>query len=94
MATVYILYSNSIEKFYTGSCLDFTERLEMHNNKKFSSGFTRRASDWQLFFKIDNLTYQQARRIEQHVKKMKSKKYIENLIIYPKVSENLVLKYS
>ena len=33
MATVYILYSNSIDKFYTGSCLDFTARLEMHKQR-------------------------------------------------------------
>ena len=37
MATVYILYSDSIDQYYTGSCLEFTERLEMHWDKGFSS---------------------------------------------------------
>jgi putative endonuclease len=93
MAIVYILYSNSIDQFYTGSCLDLAERLEAHRKQEYSTGFTRRASDWKVFFKIDNLTYQQARKIEQHIKGMKSKIYIKNLITYPEVSEKLVLKY-
>ncbi|MFN5983120.1 MAG: GIY-YIG nuclease family protein [Fluviicola sp.] len=31
MATVYIIYSKSIDKFYVGSCLNLIERLELHN---------------------------------------------------------------
>jgi putative endonuclease len=94
MATVYILHSASIDQFYTGSCKNLSERLEAHKNNKFSRGFTRRASDWKLFFQIDNLTYQQAREIESHIKRMKSKTYIKNLIIYREVTEKLILKYN
>ena len=94
MATVYILYSDSIDQYYTGSCKNLSERLEAHKNNKFTKGFTRRASDWKLFFEIDKLTYQQARGIERHIKRMKSKIYIKNLLTYPQVSEKLVLKYS
>ena len=93
MATVYILYSESIDKFYTGSCKILSERLAAHRNNKFSRSFTRRASDWKLFFQIDNLTYRQGRKIESHIKRMKSKIYIKNLIIHAKVSEELVLQY-
>ena len=31
MATVYIIYSKSIDKFYIGSCKDFSIRLDEHN---------------------------------------------------------------
>lgn len=76
MATVYILYSEKIDSFYTGSCLDLDERLQQHLSKTFDNAFTSRADDWSIFFKIDNLHYLQARNIEQFIKSMKSKKFI------------------
>ncbi|MTI38526.1 GIY-YIG nuclease family protein, partial [Fulvivirga lutimaris] len=33
MASVYILYSQSADKFYVGSCLNLEERLQQHKNK-------------------------------------------------------------
>ena len=94
MATVYILHSKSINKFYIGSCLNFKERLNQHNNHTFNKNFTHRANDWVLFYKIDNLSYKTARLIEKHIKNMKSKKYILNLIKYPEISKKLIDKYS
>jgi putative endonuclease len=61
MATVYILYSKSINAFYTGSCIDFELRFSQHLNKTFSTSFTAKADDWSIFLKIENLEYQQAR---------------------------------
>ena len=94
MAIVYIIYSSSIDKFYVGSCNDLVSRLEDHRSHKYSVGFTRRASDWQLFFKIENLEYQKARKIEQHIKNMKSRKYYDNLKKYPEISKALIVKYN
>ncbi len=48
-------------------------------SKKFIDGYTSKANDWELFFSIDSLSYNQARQIELHIKKMKSKKYIYDL---------------
>lgn len=79
MAVVYIIHSEILNKFDTGSCLDFDQRLLQHNNHSFDVGFTHRANDWGKFVVITNLEYQQARKIERHVKKMKSRKYISNL---------------
>ena len=93
MATVYIIYSNSIDTFYIGSCLNLKQRLEQHRDKTFNDSFTRRASDWKLFLKIDNLDYRQARKIENHIKKMKSRKYINNLKKYPEIIYKLIQKY-
>ena len=94
MATVYILYSKSIDKYYTGSCNDLKKRLEEHAINKYSKGFTHRASDWQVYFIIDNLNYQQARKIELHFKRMKSRKYVENLLIHPEIIERLKDQYN
>ncbi|PZE18405.1 GIY-YIG nuclease family protein [Putridiphycobacter roseus] len=79
MATVYILHSTNIDKFYIGSCICLIERLKDHKSNTFKTAFTHRANDWVVFLQIDNLHYNQARKIENNIKSMKSKKYINNL---------------
>jgi len=93
MAIVYILHSKTADKFYTGSCLNLEERLLQHKNKFYSKSFTSKYDDWELFISIDNLQYQQARKIENHIKRMKSKTYIQNLSLYPNIIEKLKSKY-
>lgn len=94
MASVYILFSKKLDRFYTGSCKDFSYRIEQHFNKDFSKSFTTKTDDWEFFFYVDNLHYVQARMIEQHIKKMKSKVYIQNLKRYPEILQKLIIKYS
>ena len=93
MATVYILHSIQADKYYIGSCHHFEERFEQHQLKIFVNSFTSKINDWQLHFRMDDLDYQQARKIENHIKSMKSRKYIENLTKYPEISEKLKIKY-
>jgi putative endonuclease len=93
MATLYILFSEKLNKYYIGSCKHLKERLEYHNNKSFSNAFTINSDDWILYFSCIDLDYKQARNIESHIKKMKSKVYIENLIKYPEIIERLKEKY-
>jgi len=69
MASVYILFSKKLDRFYTGSCKTLDYRIEQHLNKDFNKSFTARAEDWELFFFIDQLHYDQARMIEEHIKK-------------------------
>jgi len=52
MAVVYILFSKSINKYYIGSCLNLKQRLLEHSNKVFDRSYTKRASDWELFYSI------------------------------------------
>jgi len=92
MTTVYILYSKEINKHYIGSCKDFIKRYEQHVKKSFV-GYTNNASDWKLLFKIDDLGYSPSRRIELHIKKMKSRRYILNLMNYPEMVEKLIIKH-
>lgn len=93
MATVYILYSPSLKTYYTGSCLDLEQRLKEHRQKIYKKAFTSQASDWELFYAIENLDYSSARAIEKHIKRMKSKIYIQNLKKYPDITESLRSKY-
>ena len=89
MAAVYILYSQSLDKYYIGSCIEVTERLDQHLSKIFPGAFTTKANDWVIFFSLIDLSYKQARSIESNIKSMKSKKYIQNLKRYSEISQNL-----
>ena len=94
MAIVYILFSNRLNQFYIGSCKDLPERITEHVKKIFAKSFTAKTDDWELYLSITDLGYQQARLIEMHIKKMKSTKYIKNLIKYPQLIEKLKERYS
>ena len=94
MASVYVLFSNKLSRFYTGSCKDLIFRIDQHLNKEFSRSFTTVSDDWELYLTIEDLSYQQARLMELHIKKMKSKIYIQNLKKHPDLVERLKLKYA
>ena len=94
MASVYILFSEKLNKYYTGSCNDIQHRLDAHRSKTFKDAFTINSDDWSLYFSCNDLEYKQARDIEYHIKKMKSKIYIKNLVKHPEIIERLKEKYS
>ncbi len=94
MAVVYILYSKQIDKYYIGSCLSLEQRLLEHKLKAFEDCFTTKANDWVVYLSIDKLEYAQARKIEGHIKQMKSRKYIENLNNYQELIDKLVSRFS
>ena len=80
---VYILFSAKLNRYYIGSTDDISNRIIEHNNYLNKKSFTYRGIPWTLVFLIKNLKSKQAFDIEKHIKAMKSKKYIHNLIKYP-----------
>ena len=76
---VYIIYSQSLNKYYTGSCEDFPTRLSQHNAGRNKS--TKAGIPWALkhLEKFNSLS--EARAREAYIKKMKSRKYIESLFL-------------
>ena len=89
-----ILYSPSLVKFYTGITQDNVKsRLQIHNNSGYGTQYTSQANDWQIFLIIPCGSVLQSMKIEKHIKKMKSKKYILNLKAYPEIIEKLKIKY-
>ncbi len=72
---------------------NFDVRLDFHLKDTQSRKFTHNADDWILFHKIDCETKELALKIESHIKSMKSKIYIENLIKYPGITVKLFNKY-
>ena len=93
MAAVYILFSEKLNKYYVGSCMNISERLLEHTSKKYSDSYTIKANDWELFYSLLDLNYNQARLIEKHIKRMKSRKYIENFKKYEILSSKLIFLY-
>ncbi|MEY2869160.1 MAG: hypothetical protein RIR01_1640 [Bacteroidota bacterium] len=94
MHFVYIIYSSEKDTFYIGETSDMELRLQWHNSGLFKKAHTKIANDWILFRIIECTDIFQARKIERHIKNMKSKAYISNLKKHPEISEKLLLKYS
>jgi putative endonuclease len=90
---VYILYSKKLDRYYTGYTGDLNQRLEFHRHPSKSTTFTSKADDWLLYYVINCESEQQARSIESHIKRMKSRRYIENLKIYVEITRKLLTQY-
>ncbi len=91
---VYILYSKNLDRYYIGSTKDINQRIEFHIGKVFKLNFTKRSEDWELYHSISTKNISVAIKIESHIKRMKSRKYIEDLKKYPNMSQKLIEKYS
>jgi putative endonuclease len=86
----YILYSKTVNRYYVGYTSDIEERLKVHNSGHFGAkSYTHKASDWEVFLIIPCETIEQAVFIEARIKKMKSRKYIEDLKKYPEMVEKI-----
>jgi len=92
--SVYIIYSESTDLFYIGQTENLSVRLDMHCNENFKGSFTSKAKDWKLYYFLECSTREQALKIEQHIKKNRTRKYYQSLKIYPEISEKLIDKYS
>ncbi len=90
---VYIIFSKSLDEYYTGHSENVNERISLHNSGFFKNAHTSRATDWRIEFRLECESRSQAIKIEKHIKRMKSRKYIENLIHFPDISSKLKIKY-
>jgi putative endonuclease len=75
---VYIIHSQSNDKYYIGYSHNPNERLEKHNLGATTS--TRTGRPWVLVYIDECKDKSSAIRRESEIKRMKSRKYIENLI--------------
>lgn len=75
----YILFSKQLDRFYIGhTASSLEDRLKKHLSNH--NGFTSRAKDWKVVYYEIYTAKEFAHQRELQVKKMKSRKYIENLI--------------
>jgi len=78
MPFTYIIFSEKLNKYYTGACTDLDRRLYEHNIGH--SKFTSNGIPWIIKYSEQFDTLQEAKKWEMKIKKMKSRKYIENII--------------
>ena len=77
--TVYILFSEKLDKYYIGHTADdLHERIRRHLSGH--DGFTARAKDWQLAYTESCIDKSSALQRELQIKRWKSKKKIHALI--------------
>jgi putative endonuclease len=75
---VYILYSLKTGKYYIGQTDNIDRRLEEHNRGKSSS--TKSGIPWELKYLKEFQTRGEAMEYENKLKRMKSRKYLKELI--------------
>ena len=77
MYTVYILYSQKIDQYYTGYTNDLDRRLSEHNRRK--GKYTDRGIPWILVHTEIFSEKNEAHEREMQIKAQKSRRYIEEL---------------
>ena len=77
MYTVYILFSKSSLKYYTGQTDNLENRLHRHNSGLSLS--TKSGRPWGLVYQIQFSSRSEAMFLEQKIKKRGAKRYLEDI---------------
>jgi putative endonuclease len=75
---VYVLYSQSLDKYYIGSTQDLENRLLRHNSGR--SKYTKPGLPWDLVYAEEYPTRPEAVRRERRLKSWKDRSMLENLV--------------
>jgi len=90
MYFVYVIYSEKLNRFYTGTTDDLDHRIAQHNSAFYPNSFTSKGIPWELkvFFSFEN--NKTAIDAEKFIKRMKSKIFIENIIKKPELLTEII----
>jgi len=77
MYYTYILYSGTLNEYYTGHSQDLSRRLEEHNRGKSQS--SAKGLPWTLVFSSEFHSRSEAVRLEIQIKKRGAKRYLLDL---------------
>ena len=94
MHYLYIIYSENLCKYYVGETPNVETRLIQHNEHYFKTNFTKSANDWKVLLKYECENKKEALFLEKFIKKMKSKIFIEKIIVEPKILKDILQRYS
>ncbi len=73
---VYILFSNSTQKYYAGIADNVPKRLDEHNRGK--GKYTSKGAPWQLVTTIECESRSEAMALEKKIKKRGIKRYLQD----------------
>ncbi|WP_041257563.1 GIY-YIG nuclease family protein [Fibrella aestuarina] len=74
---VYIVYSDSLQKFYIGQTVHLGLRLEEHNRGK--GNFTAKGHPWRLIASFNCETRTEAVQLELKIKGRGAKRYLQDI---------------
>ena len=74
---VYILWSDSIKKFYVGSTSNLAGRFSQHNRGQ--SKFTLKVIPWSLLWSAQYVDRSEAIRVENKIKKSGIRRFLEDI---------------
>jgi putative endonuclease len=77
--SLYILKSETIDKYYIGISQNPLKRLEYHNS--LEKGFTSRYRPWKIIFVKEYPSKEQATMAEKKIKAWKSRSMIQKVIL-------------
>ena len=77
MYSVYIIYSENIDKFYVGQTQDFSQRIERHNGGMVTS--TKKTNDWKLIWKTEVNSRSEALILERKIKNKGARRFLTNI---------------
>lgn len=77
MYYVYILFSPTKLKFYTGQTNNLEKRLTKHNNAQMPS--TKFGMPWQLIYSIAVASRSEAVKLESKIKSRGAKRYLDDI---------------
>ena len=88
----YIVFSERLNRYYIGACQSsLNERIEKHNSGYYGKAkFTAQSNDWELVLFLETETYAHALRLERKIKRMKSSRYIKNLLQYEELRAKVI----
>ncbi|GGA64977.1 hypothetical protein GCM10008015_02260 [Flavobacterium palustre] len=92
MHYLYILFSESSQKFYIGETNNMEERLLKHQNHYYSNSFTKIANDWKIVLTFNCKDKDEAIYLENFIKRMKSKIFNEKIIANPSILKDILSK--
>jgi putative endonuclease len=76
MYFVYIIYSESLQRYYVGSTNNISDRLRRHNSGQ--GKYTRIGIPWKLINSFEFSTRPEAVRLEMKIKKRGIKRFLED----------------
>ena len=89
---LYIIYSKKSNKYYVGETYDVNRRIENHNNHRYENSYSKIADDWQLKLCYECANREDALYLESFIKRMKSVKFIEKIIVKSEILSDLISK--
>ena len=81
MYFICIIYSKKLDRYYLGTTDDVSERLCEHNSGFYNESFTVKGIPWELSLSFECESSQKAYGLENFLKRMKSRVFLEKIIV-------------